>query len=192
MCWRRRERNPWPVLTNQIHRNYLFILEPNYFCFCDKSICPLLIGLKYKSISFILVRFGFFSGIFLSTYSELIYVKLKKCVSYTAALDPALHDLPRTEGKRENKFFWTKEILSKAKKLAEWFFFLTQQHKQSIIITTIIELQSYRTEGRWFITNNYHLQTSIRSMKNPHFCCISSVHEVTNRSERYSFFTVLW
>ena len=30
MRGRQQKRNPWPVLTNQIHRNYVFILEPNY------------------------------------------------------------------------------------------------------------------------------------------------------------------
>ena len=65
----RRKRNTWHVLTYQIHRNYLFILELNYFCFCDKFfykvvfdplfleysiLCPSLIGLKILEYKFYL------------------------------------------------------------------------------------------------------------------------------------------
>ena len=43
MHGRRRKPNPWPVFTDQIHRNYLFILEPNYFCFSDKFFGKLVL-----------------------------------------------------------------------------------------------------------------------------------------------------
>ena len=50
----RREHNPWPVFTYQILRNDLFILEPNYFCFCDKFFYELVFDppfLEYSILS---------------------------------------------------------------------------------------------------------------------------------------------
>ena len=47
MCGRLRKRNQWPVLTYQIHRNYLFILEPNCFYSCGKFFYKLVFNLPF-------------------------------------------------------------------------------------------------------------------------------------------------
>ena len=52
---RRRKRNLWPVLTYQSQRIYLFILEPNHFCFCNKFFYKLVFDLLFLEYSILCV-----------------------------------------------------------------------------------------------------------------------------------------
>ena len=52
MRGRRRGYNLWPILTNQIRINYLFILEPNYFCFYENFFYKLVLIRFFKNILF--------------------------------------------------------------------------------------------------------------------------------------------